>query len=151
MIASVINWSVQNRFLVMLAAVLLTGFGLYSVSKTPVDALPDLSDVQVIVKTSYPGQAPQVVEDQVTYPLTTAMLSVPGAVTVRGYSFFGDSYVYIIFDEDIRQAWQTQSHSFPGAFHGVSTGNPGNSYFCWGHLQRFTSSNTLARGYCSVG
>ena len=100
MIASVINWSVQNRFLVMLAAVLLTGFGLYSVSKTPVDALPDLSDVQVIVKTSYPGQAPQVVEDQVTYPLTTAMLSVPGAVTVRGYSFFGDSYVYIIFDED---------------------------------------------------
>jgi Cu(I)/Ag(I) efflux system membrane protein CusA/SilA len=98
MIASVINWSVQNRFLVLLAAVLLTGFGLYSVSKTPVDALPDLSDVQVIVKTSYPGQAPQVVEDQVTYPLTTAMLSVPGAVTVRGYSFFGDSYVYIIFD-----------------------------------------------------
>ena len=105
MIASVINWSVQNRFLVMLAAVLLTGFGLYSVSKTPVDALPDLSDVQVIVKTSYPGQAPQVVEDQVTYPLTTAMLSVPGAVTVRGYSFFGDSYVYIIFDEDTDMYW----------------------------------------------
>ena len=105
MIASVINWSVQNRFLVLLAAVLLTGFGLYSVSKTPVDALPDLSDVQVIVKTSYPGQAPQVVEDQVTYPLTTAMLSVPGAVTVRGYSFFGDSYVYIIFDEDTDMYW----------------------------------------------
>jgi len=105
MIASVINWSIQNRFLVLLAAVLLTGFGLYSVSKTPVDALPDLSDVQVIVKTSYPGQAPQVVEDQVTYPLTTAMLSVPGAVTVRGYSFFGDSYVYIIFDEDTDMYW----------------------------------------------
>ena len=105
MIASVINWSVQNRFLVLLAAVLLTGFGLYSVSKTPVDALPDLSDVQVIVKTSYPGQAPQVVEDQVTYPLTTAMLSVPGAVTVRGYSFFGDSYVYIIFDEGTDMYW----------------------------------------------
>ena len=105
MIASVIKWSVQNRFLVLLAAVLLTVLGLYSVSKTPVDALPDLSDVQVIVKTSYPGQAPQVVEDQVTYPLTTAMLSVPGAVTVRGYSFFGDSYVYIIFDEGTDMYW----------------------------------------------
>ena len=105
MIASVIKWSVQNRFLVLLAAVLLTVLGLYSVSKTPVDALPDLSDVQVIVKTSYPGQAPQVVEDQVTYPLTTAMLSVPGAETVRGYSFFGDSYVYIIFDEGTDMYW----------------------------------------------
>ncbi|SVC18993.1 uncharacterized protein METZ01_LOCUS271847, partial [marine metagenome] len=72
---------------------------------TPVDAIPDLSDVQVIIKTSYPGQAPQVVEDQVTYPLTTAMLSVPGAQTVRGYSFFGDSYVYIIFDDDTDLYW----------------------------------------------
>jgi Cu(I)/Ag(I) efflux system membrane protein CusA/SilA len=79
--------------------------GIYSVTKTPIDALPDLSDVQVIIKTSYPGQAPQVVEDQVTYPLTTAMLSVPGAVTVRGYSFFGDSYVYVIFDENIDLYW----------------------------------------------
>ena len=84
MIASLIYWSVRNRFLVVMAALLLTGLGLFSLKNTPVDALPDLSDVQVIIKTSYPGQAPQVVEDQVTYPMTTAMLSVPGAQTVRG-------------------------------------------------------------------
>ena len=89
----------------LLAAVILAGAGIYSVKNTPIDALPDLSDVQVIIKTNYPGQAPQVVEDQVTYPLTTAMLSVPGAVTVRGYSFFGDSYVYVIFDEDTDPYW----------------------------------------------
>lgn len=88
MITAIIRWSVSNRFFVLLATLLLIAAGLYSVSKTPIDALPDLSDVQVIIKTSYPGQAPQVVEDQVTYPMTTAMLSVPGAVTVRGYSFF---------------------------------------------------------------
>ncbi len=105
MIASIIHWSVHNRFFVLLATVILVGGGLYSVAKTPVDALPDLSDVQVIIKTSFPGQAPQVVEDQVTYPLTTAMLSVPGAVTVRGYSFFGDSYVYVIFDDDSDLYW----------------------------------------------
>ena len=105
MIASIIRWSVGNRFFVLLATCLLVAGGLYSVSKTPIDALPDLSDVQVIIKTSYPGQAPQVVEEQVTYPMTTAMLSVPGAVTVRGYSFFGDSYVYVIFDEDTDLYW----------------------------------------------
>ncbi len=105
MIASVIRWSVGNRFFVLLATFMLVGIGLYSVKNTPVDALPDLSDVQVIIKTSYPGQAPQVVEDQVTYPLTTAMLSVPGAVTVRGYSFFGDSYVYVIFNEKTDLYW----------------------------------------------
>lgn len=105
MIASIIRWSVGNRFFVLLATFLLVGVGLYSINKTPIDALPDLSDVQVIIKTSYPGQAPQVVEDQVTYPMTTAMLSVPGAVTVRGYSFFGDSYVYVIFDEDTDLYW----------------------------------------------
>ncbi len=105
MIGSIIRWSVANRFFVVLATFLLVGVGIYSVSKTPIDALPDLSDVQVIIKTSYPGQAPQVVEDQVTYPLTTAMLSVPGSVTVRGYSFFGDSYVYVIFDEDTDLYW----------------------------------------------
>ncbi len=105
MIGAIIRWSVTNRFLVLLTTVLLVGAGLYSVSKTPIDALPDLSDVQVIIKTNYPGQAPQVVEDQVTYPLTTAMLSVPGAVTVRGFSFFGDSYVYVIFDEDTDLYW----------------------------------------------
>ena len=105
MIAAIIRWSVGNRFFVLLATFMLVGIGLYSVKNTPVDALPDLSDVQVIIKTSYPGQAPQVVEDQVTYPLTTAMLSVPGSVTVRGYSFFGDSYVYVIFDEDTDLYW----------------------------------------------
>ncbi|TWX70173.1 efflux RND transporter permease subunit [Colwellia sp. C1TZA3] len=105
MITAIIRWSVSNRFFVLLATILLVGAGLYSVSKTPIDALPDLSDVQVIIKTSYPGQAPQVVEDQVTYPMTTAMLSVPGAVTVRGFSFFGDSYVYVIFDEDTDLYW----------------------------------------------
>ncbi|PKG81435.1 CusA/CzcA family heavy metal efflux RND transporter [Colwellia sp. 75C3] len=105
MIAAIIRWSIGNRFFVILATMILVGVGLYSVKNTPVDALPDLSDVQVIIKTSYPGQAPQVVEDQVTYPLTTAMLSVPGAVTVRGYSFFGDSYVYVIFDEDTDLYW----------------------------------------------
>jgi len=105
MIAAIIRWSVGNRFFVILATMILVGIGLYSVKNTPIDALPDLSDVQVIIKTSYPGQAPQVVEDQVTYPLTTAMLSVPGAVTVRGFSFFGDSYVYIIFEEDTDLYW----------------------------------------------
>ena len=105
MITAIIRWSVSNRFFVLLATFILIAAGIYSVKNTPVDALPDLSDVQVIIKTSYPGQAPQVVEDQVTYPLTTAMLSVPGSVTVRGYSFFGDSYVYVIFDEDTDLYW----------------------------------------------
>lgn len=105
MIEAIIRWSINNRFMVLLATFILVGAGLYSLKNTPVDAIPDLSDVQVIIKTSYPGQAPQVVEDQVTYPLTTAMLSVPGAQTVRGYSFFGDSYVYVIFDEDTDMYW----------------------------------------------
>lgn len=105
MIEAIIRWSVHNRFFVLLATLMLVGIGGWSLKNTPVDAIPDLSDVQVIIKTSYPGQAPQVVEDQVTYPLTTAMLSVPGAVTVRGYSFFGDSYVYVIFDEDTDAYW----------------------------------------------
>ena len=105
MIESIIRWSIGNRFFVLLATLMLVGMGLYSLKNTPVDAIPDLSDVQVIIKTSFPGQAPQVVEDQVTYPLTTAMLSVPGAVTVRGYSFFGDSFVYVIFDEDTDPYW----------------------------------------------
>ena len=105
MIAGLIRWSIKNRFLVLLATAFLAAWGVYSVKQTPVDALPDLSDVQVIIKTSFPGQAPQVVEDQVTYPLTTAMLSVPKAVTVRGYSFFGDSYVYIIFEDGTDLYW----------------------------------------------
>ncbi|MBQ4813980.1 efflux RND transporter permease subunit [Pseudoalteromonas luteoviolacea] len=105
MIESIIRWSLVNRFFVLLVTVMIAIGGVYSLKNTPVDAIPDLSDVQVIVKTSYPGQAPQVVQDQVTFPLTTAMLSVPGARTVRGFSFFGDSYVYIIFDDDTDLYW----------------------------------------------
>ena len=105
MIASLIRWSVSNRFLVLLAALFLAAWGVWSVQTTPVDALPDLSDVQVIIRTSYPGQAPQVVENQVTYPLTTTMLSVPGATTVRGYSFFGDSFVYVLFADGTDPYW----------------------------------------------
>jgi len=104
-IAAVIRWSLHNRVLVLLATLALVLAGSYAVYRTPVDAIPDLSDVQVIVKTPYAGQAPQVVEDQVTYPLTTALLAVPGARTVRGYSFFGDSYVYVIFDDDTDLYW----------------------------------------------
>ncbi len=105
MIANIIRWSVDNRFLVTMLSLLLAAWGIFSLRQTPLDAIPDLSDVQVIVKTTYPGQAPQVVEDQVTYPLTTAMLAVPGAVTVRGYSFFNDSYVYIIFEDGTDLYW----------------------------------------------
>jgi len=105
MIAGIIRWSIDNRFLVLVLTLLTTSWGLYSLRHTPVDALPDLSDVQVIIKTSFPGQAPQVVEDQVTYPLTTAMLSVPKATTVRGYSFFGDSFVYVIFEDGTDLYW----------------------------------------------
>ena len=105
MIIRIIHWSIDHRLFVMLAAVMIVFAGLFAIKHTPIDAIPDLSDVQVIIKTSYPGQAPQVVEDQVTYPLTTAMLAVPGAETVRGFSFFGDSYVYIIFDEDTDIYW----------------------------------------------
>jgi Cu(I)/Ag(I) efflux system membrane protein CusA/SilA len=105
MIAAIIRWSVYNRFFVLLCTFIIVGGGLVTLKNTPIDAIPDLSDVQVIIKTSYPGQAPQVVEDQVTYPLTTAMLSVPGAKTVRGFSFFGDSFVYVIFDDDTDLYW----------------------------------------------
>ena len=105
MIAKLIGWSVDNRFMVIMLTFILVGVGVYAVKQTPLDALPDLSDVQVIIKTSFPGQAPQVVEDQVTYPLTTAMLSVPKAVNVRGYSFFGDSYVYVIFEDGTDLYW----------------------------------------------
>ncbi len=104
-IAGLIRWSVANRFLVLLATVFLTAAGLWGLRTTPVDALPDLSDVQVIIRTSYPGQAPQIVENQVTYPLATTMLSVPGAKTVRGYSFFGDSFVYVLFDDGTDLYW----------------------------------------------
>ena len=96
MIPAVIRWSLRNRVFVILLALLLGLVGIYTIENTAVDAIPDLSDVQVIIKTSYPGRAPQVVEDQITYPLTTAMLAVPGSVTVRAESGFGESYVYIL-------------------------------------------------------
>lgn len=105
MIAALIRWSINNRFLVLLATFALTAGGIVSMKATPIDALPDLSDVQVIVRTSYPGQAPQIVENQVTYPLATTMLAVPGARTVRGFSFFGDSYVYILFEDGTDLYW----------------------------------------------
>ncbi|AXL50775.1 cation transporter [Paraburkholderia caffeinilytica] len=105
MIARLIRWSIYNRFLVLLATVLVTAWGVYSVTQTPLDALPDLSDTQVIIKASYPGKAPQVVEDQVTYPLTTTLLGVPGAKTIRAYSSFGDAFVYVLFDDKTDQYW----------------------------------------------
>ena len=105
MIARLIRWSITNRFLVLLATLMLSAWGVYSVARTPLDALPDLSDVQVIIRTTYPGQAPRIVENQVTYTLTTTMLSVPGAKTVRGYSFFGDSYVYVLFEDGTDLYW----------------------------------------------
>lgn len=105
MIAALIRWSTANRFLVLVATAFLVATGLWSVGHTALDALPDLSDTQVIVRTPYPGKAPQVVEDLVTYPLTTTMLSVPGAKTVRGYSFFGDSFVYVLFDDRTDPYW----------------------------------------------
>ncbi len=105
MIAALIRWSMVNRLLVLLATLGLAAWGVYAVQRTPLDALPDLSDVQVIIRTSYPGQAPRIVENQVTYPLTTTMLSVPGARTVRGYSFFGDSFVYVLFEDGTDLYW----------------------------------------------
>ena len=105
MIERLIRWSIANRFLVLLATCMLAAWGVWAMLKTPLDAIPDLSDVQVIIRTTYPGQAPQIVEDQVTYPLTTTMLSVPGAKTVRGYSFFGDSFVYVLFEDGTDLYW----------------------------------------------
>ena len=125
MIAALIRWSIGNRPLVLLATAFLVVAGLWSVATTPLDALPDLSDTQVIVRTPFPGKAPQIVEDLVTYPLTTTMLSVPGAKTVRGYSFFSDSFVYVLFDDKTDPYWarsrvveylnQVQSRLPPGA------------------------------------
>jgi len=105
MIAQLIRWSISNRFLVLLATVMVSVWGVWAMLRTPLDAIPDLSDVQVILRTTYPGQAPQIVENQVTYPLATTMMSVPGAKTVRGYSMFGDSFVYILFEEGTDPYW----------------------------------------------
>ena len=105
MIARLIRWSLGNRLLVLLAPLMLAGWGVVSLLRTPLDALPDLSDTQVIIRTSWPGQAPQIVETQVTYPLTTTMLSVPGTKAVRGFSMFGDSFVYVLFDDGVDLYW----------------------------------------------
>ena len=105
MIRRVIEWSVNNRFLVLLATLFTIAWGVWAVMSTPIDALPDLSDVQVIIRTPFPGQAPQIVENQVTYPLATTMMSVPGAKVVRGYSFFGDSFVYVLFKDGTDLYW----------------------------------------------
>src|SRR5512142_1030825 len=105
MLARIIEWSARNRFLVLLATLAITLAGIYAIAKTPLDALPDLSDVQVIIYTESSGQAPQVVEDQITYPLTTAMLSVPKSKVVRGFSFFGASFVYVIFEDGTDIYW----------------------------------------------
>lgn len=105
MIAAVIRWSLRNRLLVLLATLIMAAWGVWSVQQAPLDALPDLSDTQVIIRVSYPGKAPQIVEDQVTYPLTTTMLSVPGAKAVRGFSMFGDAYVYVLFDDGTDPYW----------------------------------------------
>src|SRR6202043_2615644 len=105
MIAKLIRWSIANRFLVPLATLMVTAWGVWSLYRTPLDAIPDLSDVQVIIRTTFPGQAPQIVEQQVTYPLATTMLSVPAAKSVRGYSMFGDSFVYVLFEDGTDLYW----------------------------------------------
>ena len=105
MIARLIRSCIANRFPVFLAVAAIAAWGLWAALRTPLDALPDLADVQVIIRTTYPGQAPQIVENQVTYPLATTMLSVPGAKTVRGYSMFGDSFVYILFEDGTDLYW----------------------------------------------
>src|SRR5574340_374764 len=105
MIARIIKWSLKNRILVLLGAALLAGWGVYSSRQVALDAIPDLSDVQVIIKTTYPGQPPQVVEDQVTFPLTSELLSVPGSTAVRGFSMFGESNVYVIFQDGTDPHW----------------------------------------------
>src|SRR6187402_2662910 len=105
MLKAIIDFSLRNKFLVLLATVALILGGVYAVRRIPLDAIPDLSDTQVIIYTEWSGQAPQIVQDQVTYPHTTKMLSVPGAKVVRGYSFYGFSFVYVIFDDGIDPYW----------------------------------------------
>src|SRR5690348_13373200 len=105
MIAKIIEFSIRNRFLVLLLTAIVTGLGVWATYNIRLDAIPDLSDVQVIIVTEYPGQNPEVVDDQVTYPLTSAMLSVPGATDVRGYSMFELSFVYVLFDDSTDIYW----------------------------------------------
>ena len=105
MLSRLIEWSARNSFLVLLATVTLIAMSIYAVMRTPLDAIPDLSDVQIIIYTEYPGQAPQVVEDQITYPLSTAMLAVPKSKVVRGLSVFGASFIYVIFEDGTDIYW----------------------------------------------
>ena len=105
MIAKLIRASIANRFLVLIAVGLMAAWGIWAMLRTPLDAIPDLSDIQVIIRTTYPGQAPEIVENQITYPLATTMLSVPGARAVRGYSMFGDSFVYVLFEDGTDLYW----------------------------------------------
>src|SRR3989337_2787209 len=105
MLKKIIDLSIDNKLIILIFTAFITVLGVWVVYKTPVDAIPDLSDVQVIIYTEYPGQAPQVVEDQITYPLTTAMLAVPKAKVVRGYSFFGVSFIYVIFEDGTDIYW----------------------------------------------
>src|SRR4029078_7727976 len=105
MIAELIRWSTRNRFLVLLATVMVAAWGVWAMLRTPLDGIPDLSDVQGTIRTTWPGQAPQLAKNQVTYPLATTMMSVPGAKTVRGYSMFGDSFVYILFEDGTDPYW----------------------------------------------
>jgi copper/silver efflux system protein len=105
MLKRIIGWSVENRFVVLILAAFVAVAGVLAVRSTPLEALPDLSDVQVIVQTAYEGQNPQIIEDQVTYPVASEMLKVPGAQTVRGYSFFGVSFVYVIFEDGTDLYW----------------------------------------------
>ncbi len=150
MLANIIEWSGRNRFLVLLATLFITIGGIYAVLRTPIDALPDLSDVQVIVYTEYPGQAPQVVEDQVTYPLTTAMLSVPKSKVVRGFSFFGASFVYIIFEDGTDIYWarsrvlRRRSDRTPPASAGFT------STRCWPRTRRWPSCAPSRTGICAI-
>lgn len=105
MISRLIHWSITNRILVLIATLIVSAWGVLTLMRTPLDALPDLSDTQVIIRTTWPGQAPQIVENQITYPLTTTMLSVPGTKAVRGFSLFGDSFVYVLFDDNVDHYW----------------------------------------------
>ena len=132
MIAAIIRWSARNVFLICLATIFVALAGMYSVSRVPLDAIPDLSDVQVIVYTEYSGQAPQVVEDQVTYPLTTAMLSVPKSRVVRGFSFFGVSFVYVIFEDGTDLYWARSRvlEYLSSAARRLPAGSSGGAHLC---------------------
>ncbi|MFZ5844280.1 MAG: efflux RND transporter permease subunit [Pseudomonadota bacterium] len=155
MIAALIHWSVGNRLLVLLASLFLGAWGLWAIHSTPIDALPDLADVQVIVRTSYPGQAPQIVENQVTWPLTSTLLSVPGVKNVRGFSFFGDSFVYVIFADDTELYWarsrvleylnQVQSRLPAGAISALGPDATGVGWIYEYALVDRTGTNDLAQ------